>query len=187
MMWITSASRPTSTTRTSTLLRGPCAKNLVTKIVNGLQAGQGVEVFPAQSPEMLRRMLDGQAEEEVNAGLVFGPKFYEKASELTATDVLSPSGGKLQEGLKSLDIELMSDRPESSTSTVIERLVYSQTLAYVAPMVICKSGCWRCGLRKLAKNSTTRAFGPRSSLSLSKRKPARRTAGSMMNWSPAGR
>ncbi len=116
------------------------AKNLVRKIVNGLQAGQGVEIFPAENRDTLQRMLDGQADEEVNAGLVFGPEFYRKVSELTATDVLSPTGGKLQGGLKSLDIELVSDRPESSTSTVIERLVYSEALRNIAPSVFCRSG-----------------------------------------------
>ncbi len=138
---------------------GP-AKNLVTKIVNGLQKGQGVEVFPAKSREVLQRMLDGQAEEEVNAGLVFGPDFYKKVSELTATDVLSPSGGKLQDGLKSLDIELLSDRPESSTSTVIERLVYSETLANVAPMVICKSGALAVRIEETCDELKAEGFRP---------------------------
>ena len=136
------------------------AKNLVRKIVNGLQEGQGVEVFPADNREMLQRMLDGQAEEEVNVGLVFGPDFYQKASELTASDVLSPSSGKLKGGLNSLDIQLLSDRPESSTSTVIERLVYSESLGNIAQMVICKSGALAQRIRSTCDELEAEGYRP---------------------------
>ena len=123
------------------------AKNLVTRIVNGLQEGKGVEMVPAEDRGMLQRMMDGQVTEEINAGLVFGPDFYQRVGELTASDFLAPDDGKLKDGLSVLDIELISDQPESSTHTNIENQVFGKVIETITPNVMCRSGVLAARIR----------------------------------------
>lgn len=123
------------------------ARNLVTRIINGLQDTKGVEVVPAENRKQLLRMLDGQVSEEINAGLVIGPTFYENYQELTASDILAPKDGKLKDGLPALDMELISDQPESSTHSIINNTVLSSTFEAIAPSVFCRSGALAARIR----------------------------------------
>jgi ABC-2 type transport system permease protein len=119
------------------------ARNLVTKIVNGLQEGRGIEILPAKDRRMLQQMMDGQVTEEINAGLIFGPDFYQRVNELDAGDLLSPSKGRLKDGFKALDMQLISDEPDSTTHTIIDRLVMVETMGGIGPSVFCRSGVLR--------------------------------------------
>ncbi len=127
------------------------AKNMVNRIFNGLQEGPGIQMIPAKDRESLQRMMDGQAEVEVNAGLVIGPKFYQKYQQLTASDFLSPEDGKLKEGLSVLDIELLSDQPNSSTHTIIENQVFGKMVEAIIPNVMCRSGLIAARIDKTCK------------------------------------
>lgn len=133
------------------------AKNVVRRIVNGLQEGQGIQLFPAEDREALQRMMDGQVTEEVNAGLIFGPEFYEKVQELSAGDILSPKDGKLQDGLPALDMKLISDQPNSNTHTIIDSLVMGKVISGVAPSVICRSGTLAVRIRTTCDELDTQA------------------------------
>ncbi|MCA9068284.1 MAG: ABC transporter permease [Planctomycetaceae bacterium] len=116
-------------------------KNLISRIINGLQEGEGVELYPAKDREELDKMMDGQVTEEVNVGLVFGPDFYEKLQALGPGDIFGGTkNGRLKDGLPSLSIELVSDQPNSSSYTIVERLVMGEVVRQVAPSVFCRGG-----------------------------------------------
>lgn len=136
------------------------AKNMVTRVINALQETKGVDVFPAESREELQRMLDGQVTEEINAGVVFGPKFYEEYEELTAADILAPEDGKFKEGLSALDMELVSDQPDSSTHNIISDKVLSKAFKAVAPSVMCRSGVLAARIRDTCDRLEDEGFQP---------------------------
>lgn len=136
------------------------AKNLVTRIVNGLQEGKGVEILPAKDRRMLQQMMDGQVTEEINVGLVFGPEFYQRVDGLAAEDLLSPSKGKLKDGLTALDMQLLSDQPESTTHTIIDRLVMGQALRGIFPNVICRSGVLAQRIRSTCDDLEAEGYKP---------------------------
>ena len=127
------------------------AKNMVRRIVNDLQEKKGIQLFPAKDREMLQQMMDGQVTEEVNAGLIFGPKFYEKVQSLTAGDLLAPKDGRLKEGLGSLDMQLISDQPDSNTHTMIDTIIVGKVLPVIGPSVNCRSGTLSVRIRDTCK------------------------------------
>lgn len=116
------------------------ARNMVSRIVNGLQEASGVQLFPAEDREELQRMMDGQVTEEVNAGLIIGPNFYEQFQLLDAGDFLALDDGQLADGITFLDMDLISDQPDSSTHSIIENLVFAKTVSAMTPNVMCRSG-----------------------------------------------
>jgi len=116
------------------------AKNMVSRIINGLQEASGVQLFRAEDREELQRMMDGQVTEEINAGLIIGPNFHQKYQLLEAGDFLALDDGKLAEGISYLDMQLISDQPDSSTHSIIENLVFAKTVSAITPNVMCRSG-----------------------------------------------
>jgi ABC-2 type transport system permease protein len=120
---------------------------MVHRIVNGLQKDAGVEIYPAKDRETLQKMMDGQVTEEVNAGLIFGPKFYDRVQQLSAPDFLDPRNGKFKDGLSVLDIQVISDQPNSTTHTIIESQVLGKTLQAITPNVMCGQGVLAARIR----------------------------------------
>lgn len=116
-------------------------QNLVTRIVNSLQQGEGIELIPAANRDELRQMMDGQVNEEVNAGLVFGPEFYRKLQTIKPGDISGDhEDGLLKDQLASFNMEVVSDAPSSTTHTIIERIVLLSVLQHVPPYIFCRGG-----------------------------------------------
>ncbi len=131
------------------------AKNVIRRIVNSLQEGQGVQMFAAKDRDMLIRWRAGQLTsadhewleksvnvtipDDLNAGFVFGSEFFTKMDQLKAGDILGDrDDGRLKDGLVGLDVEMIGDRRGSNTFTIIDRLVMGEVLRQVAPTVFCR-------------------------------------------------
>ena len=71
----------------------------------------------------------------VQAAIVFGPNFFRKVSHLTPSDILD---GQMKEGLGSLDVSLLAVDPDSSTSSLIQQLAYSEIFKTIVPAVMCR-------------------------------------------------
>ena len=110
------------------------ARNLVVKLMNRLQQRQGIDVLLAETAEQATRMEHAG---EVTAALVIGPDFYRRVTRLSPEDILEPDKRKLAGRLSSLDVRLDAKSKSSSTYAVIEQLVWADTLATIAPGVLC--------------------------------------------------
>jgi len=116
------------------MLRHPKRQeNLVTKIVNGMQGMSGVEVFSVANRDKLQKMLKA---DKADGGLIIGPEFVQRVSALEIRD-LSPTSGKLDDGLASFGMEFTSSEPDSSKHSVLEGLLTAKSTAAVSGYLFC--------------------------------------------------
>ena len=108
------------------------AHNIVVKVINQLQKRSGFEVTEILTREQGQTDVKNAA---IQAAIVFGPNFYRRVSHLTPSDILD---GQLKEGLESLDVSLLAVDPDSSTSSLIQQLAYSEIFKTIVPAVMCR-------------------------------------------------
>ena len=75
-------------------------------------------------------------------------------SHLTPADILD---GQLKEGLQPLDVTLLANDPNASTSSLIEQLAYSEIFKTIVPAVMC-----RYSLHRKFMSNTCGAFDAES-------------------------
>lgn len=125
------------------------ARNIVHKIVNGLRNSPSRRIAMIQRKEDYQRMLD---EEDLDAVLVVGPRFFQRVQAIDVEDVLGGKSSQLQGGLGALDMQLHTNLVrESSTRGIIEELLFDHTVRAIAPYVFCwkfQSGDFRVSARK---------------------------------------
>ena len=73
------------------------------------------------------------------AVISIGPKFHERVEELTVADILYLDEGKLSEGLKSLDIEVICRGSFMNTEGIVRQLVFGSAVQSLAPYVTRKN------------------------------------------------
>ena len=73
------------------------------------------------------------------AVISIGPKFQERVEELTIADILYLDEGKLSEGLKSLDIEVVCRASFMNTEGIVRQLVFGSAVQSLAPYVTRKN------------------------------------------------
>lgn len=73
------------------------------------------------------------------AVISIGPKFQERVDELTVADILYLDEGRLSEGLKSLDVEVICRAAFMNTEGIIRQLVFASAVQSLAPHVARKN------------------------------------------------
>src|SRR5262249_50926006 len=109
-------------------------KNLVAKLYNSLQSRDGIELQKVASRATAEKMYkDG----DVDAALIIGPEFIERAAALKTGDIMAYREGQLADGLESLDLHLESVNDTSTTHAVIQQFVFFDAFAAVALCPFC--------------------------------------------------
>jgi ABC-2 type transport system permease protein len=106
------------------------ARNLVVRVLNEIQSTGGLHVQEVETREAAERMY---LEADVNVALIFGPEFYDRVGGLALENMES----QLEDKLASLDMELLSANPDSSTHSIVEEIVFANAFYALYPVVIC--------------------------------------------------
>ena len=116
------------------------ARNLVTKIFNGLQEEEGIEIQEVETEEQAKHLTDM---EEATAYLVIRPDFVENVFMLRPGDIMHPDTGKLKGDLESIGVFLSSREPGSSTAVIIRNVVFAEVWKKISPIVTCENNFLR--------------------------------------------
>jgi ABC-2 type transport system permease protein len=116
------------------------AGNMFAKLFNRLQALDGVEVLQFADLETARNLIH---DSKLNVALVVGKDFYQRVDKVRHTDILNRRKGRLSTGLASLDMTLESGHQDSTTHSVIEHLIWAESLATISPQVLCRNNIIR--------------------------------------------
>jgi ABC-2 type transport system permease protein len=141
------------------------AHNIVIKVINQLQKRSGFEVTEILTREQAQIDVKNTA---VQAAIVFGPNFYRKVSHLTPGDILD---GQLKEGLDTLDVSLLAVDPDSSTSSLIQQLAYSEVFKTIVPAVMCRYALHRRFMSNTCGAFDAEAEAPIMKIEASKPRP----------------
>lgn len=110
------------------------------KIANKLQEMRGVKIVEVQSKEEADQLV---RDDEVNASLTFGPKFFQRFYHLELSDLFLSENGRLKNGLESLDIHMDCKQPDSGTFAIEKELVRGNTYKEVMANLICQRSAIR--------------------------------------------
>ena len=115
-------------------------RNLVTKILNGLQEKPGIEIREIATEDEAKRLCEI---EEVTAYLIIKPEFPEEVGSLRPRDLMHPDQGKLQGDLGNIGVYLGSREPDASTTVTIRNVVFSEVWKKLSPIVMCENNFLR--------------------------------------------
>lgn len=114
------------------------ARNITTKIINGLRDGRGrrIVVLPADADPN----VELQDDDEFDAILEIGPDFFTRYREIELEDASGGSESILRnDGMTGLNMTVHSNLPRNSgTRSIIEELLAAQTLKTLFPYVLCE-------------------------------------------------
>jgi ABC-2 type transport system permease protein len=133
------------------------ARNLVVKIHNRIQSRNGFEVRDFATAEEAREQYQSG---KVNAAIIIGADFYRRVQELGPTDVFDRPERDPTDDLKTLDIVLESNNPESSTHSAIETVTWANVFKTVAPSVLVKFPIYRRGMQNTYAQLQAEAEAP---------------------------
>jgi ABC-2 type transport system permease protein len=122
------------------------AANIVSKTVNALQEGQGVQVYSADDQTTAVRMAHGGTNaqgQSADVAVLFEPDFYRKLMATSLSDAAGVNPAPVSEQLAKRGVRVVSDNPDSSTHTLMEELVWANLAQQSAPYVICQGGVTR--------------------------------------------
>ena len=111
------------------------ARNMSAKIINRIGSGEGRRARVLRIDEDYQTLLD---DDELDAILVIGPKFFERVQSLEPEDIANPKKGRLNDGLAGFDMSLHSNlKEDSSTRSTIQELLLYNTIETTAQYVFC--------------------------------------------------
>jgi ABC-2 type transport system permease protein len=109
---------------------------LAGEVIATLEKRHGLKVFKIQSRDEAQRLIDRG---DATAAMLIGPKFDERADDLTLGDILDTEHGALAGGLSSLDIEVLRKPSFANAGAIVNELVFADTLRTLAPHVARKN------------------------------------------------
>jgi ABC-2 type transport system permease protein len=111
------------------------ARNMSAKIINRIGSGEGRRARVLRVDENYQTLLD---DDELDAVLEIGPRFFERVKSLEPEDIANPKKGRLNEGLGGFDMSLHSNlKEDSSTRSTIQELLLYNTVETTAQYVFC--------------------------------------------------
>ena len=133
------------------------ARNIFTKIYNGIQSRNGMEVTKVENREAARAML---TQSQAHTALFIGKDFYKKINRLGLRDLAPGGSGRLAEGFSSLDMHIESKQPDSTTHSIIEEIVWGQTLKTMSGKVLCGNNVVRRQVQSVCQKLDKEADSP---------------------------
>ncbi len=108
----------------------------------------------AKKPELLIRSVSSKesADDLVRSGdasliLVVGPKFEELVDEISVSDIFNSKDGPAAAGLASLDLEVVTKPNSAGIGRLLEGVVRSQVIGFIAPIAARKNPVTRAWVR----------------------------------------
>ncbi len=111
-------------------------KNATAVLFNKVQQIDGYEVHQAKSPEEAIRM---QEDGTTSFAMILGPEFQEKLWRLTIADTISSDSDEQSNGFESLDIQFISNDPDSNTHQLVEKSVFSVMMRALIKYPLCRN------------------------------------------------
>ena len=122
--------------------------------LNNSETSRDLVTELAKKPELLIRSVPSKesADDLVRSGdasliLVVGPKFEELVEEIRVSDIFNSKDGPAAAGLAALDLEVVTKPNSAGIGRLLEGVVRSQVIGFIAPIAARKNPVTRAWVR----------------------------------------
>ena len=110
--------------------------DIARQLIESLASHDGLNVRRIRNRRKARELI---AQRDANVALFIGPSFHERVETLKLRDILDSKHGQLAGGLASLDVMIEYKSTAVTTGTIVEHLVFADTLRVLVPYVAKKN------------------------------------------------